>query len=276
MNLAYEAATADLNDVNMIDPFHLEAYGKVAINYNRDVEIFPVLQTIFKTISGTSPYQSPTDMGVNMAGNCIFDDEAVKKAAREEMIRRYYIALCEQKKGKENKAEISKLEMLLNQEGLSTADYAVAVAAKTTEEETGEPAAAIELPDGRIVTGKNKALLGAASAMLLNALKALADISDDEHLLASEVIRPVQELKVNYLGNHNPRLHTDEVLVALSVSAASNENAKKALDCLPMLKNCNAHCSVILSSVDTDIFRRLRINLTCEPKYQNKKLFHNN
>lgn len=276
VNLAYEAATIDLNDVNMIDPFHLEAYGKVAINYNRDVEIFPVLQTIFKTISGTSPYQSPTDMGVNMAGNCIFDDEAVKKAAREEMIRRYYIALCEQKKGKENKAEISKLEMLLNQEGLSTADYAVAVAAKTTEEETGEPAAAIELPNGRIVTGKNKALLGAASAMLLNALKALADIPDDEHLLASEVIRPVQELKVNYLGNHNPRLHTDEVLVALSVSAASNENAKKALDCLPMLKNCNAHCSVILSSVDTDIFRRLRINLTCEPKYQNKKLFHNN
>ena len=276
VNLAYEAATTDLNDVNMIDPFHLEAYGKVAINYNRDVEIFPVLQTIFKTISGTSPYQSPTDMGVNMAGNCIIDDEAVKKAAREEMIRRYYIALCEQKKGKENKAEISKLEMLLNQEGLSTADYAVAVAAKTTEEETGEPAAAIELPDGRVVTGKNKALLGAASAMLLNALKALADIPDDEHLLASEVIRPVQELKVNYLGNHNPRLHTDEVLVALSVSAASNENAKKALDCLPMLKNCNAHCSVILSSVDTDIFRRLRINLTCEPKYQNKKLFHNN
>ena len=234
------------------------------------------LQTIFKTISGTSPYQSPTDMGVNMAGNCIFDDEAVKKAAREEMIRRYYIALCEQKKGKENKAEISKLEMLLNQEGLSTADYAVAVAAKTTEEETGEPAAAIELPDGRIVTGKNKALLGAASAMLLNALKQLAGIPDDEHLLASEVIRPVQELKVQYLGNQNPRLHTDEVLVALSVSAASNENAKKALDCLPMLKNCNAHCSVILSSVDTDIFRRLRINLTCEPKYQNKKLFHHN
>ena len=276
VNLAYEAATADLNDVNMIDPFHLEAYGKVAINYNRDVEIFPVLQTIFKTIAGVSPYQSPTDMGVNMAGNCIFDDEAVKKAAREEMIRRYYIALCEQKKGKENKAEISKLEMLLNQEGLSTNDYEVAVAARKIEAETGEPAAAIELPDGRIVTGKNKALLGAASAMLLNALKQLAGIPDDEHLLASEVIRPVQELKVQYLGNQNPRLHTDEVLVALSVSAASNENAKKALDCLPMLKNCNAHCSVILSSVDTDIFRRLRINLTCEPKYQNKKLFHHN
>ena len=277
VNLAYEAATADLNDVNMIDPFHLEAYGSTAVNYNRDIEIYPVLNAILEEIYGENTYyKSPTDMGVNMAGNCIIDDEAVKKAAREEMIRRYYIALCEQKKGKENKAEISKLEMLLNQEGLSTADYAVAVAAKTTEEETGEPAAAIELPDGRVVTGKNKALLGAASAMLLNALKALADISDDEHLLASEVIRPVQELKVNYLGNHNPRLHTDEVLVALSVSAASNENAKKALDCLPMLKNCNAHCSVILSSVDTDIFRRLRINLTCEPKYQNKKLFHNN
>ena len=276
VNLAYEAATADLNDINMIDPFHLEAYGETTVNYNRDVEIFPVLCATFERIYGESPYKSPTDMGVNMAGNCIFDDEAVKKAAREEMIRRYYIALCEQKKGKENKAEISKLEMLLNQEGLSTNDYEVAVAARKIEAETGEPAAAIELPDGRIVTGKNKALLGAASAMLLNALKQLAGIPDDEHLLASEVIRPVQELKVQYLGNQNPRLHTDEVLVALSVSAASNENAKKALDCLPMLKNCNAHCSVILSSVDTDIFRRLRINLTCEPKYQNKKLFHHN
>ncbi|MGN0204760.1 MAG: DUF1846 domain-containing protein [Coprococcus sp.] len=274
VNLAYEAATADLKDVNMIDPFHLEAYGKVAINYNRDIEIFPVLQTIFKTIYGASPYQSPTDMGVNMAGNCIFDDEAVKEAARQEIIRRYYTALCDQKKGMEKKEEISKLEMLMNQEGLSTVDYAVAEAARETEAVTGEPAAAIELPDGQIIIGKNKKLLGAASAMLLNALKQLAGIPDENHLLSSAVIRPVQDLKVQYLGNQNPRLHTDEVLVALSVSAAEDENARRALDCLPMLKDCNAHCSVILSAVDADIFRRLRINMTCEPKYQNNNLYH--
>ena len=274
VNLAYEAATADLKDVNMIDPFHLEAYGKVEINYNRDIEIFPVLQTMFKTIYGSSPYQSPTDMGVNMAGNCIFDDEAVKEAARQEIIRRYYIALCDQKKGMEKKEEITKLEMLMNQEGLSTSDYAVAKAARETENATGEPAAAIELPDGQIVIGKNKKLLGAASAMLLNALKQLAEIPDENHLLSSAVIRPVQDLKVQYLGNQNPRLHTDEVLVALSVSAAGDENARKALDCLPLLKDCNAHCSVILSAVDADIFRRLRINMTCEPKYQNNNLYH--
>jgi uncharacterized protein (UPF0371 family) len=275
VNLAYEAATADLNDVNMIDPFHLEAYGKVAVNYNRDIEIFPVLQAIFKQIYGTSPYQSPTDMGVNMAGNCIFDDEAVKEASCQEIIRRYFTALCEQKKGEEKGSEIGKLEMLLNQESLSISDYKVAEAARRTQEQTGEPAAAIELPDGQMIVGKNKALLGAASAMLLNALKQLAGIPDEIYLLGSSVIRPVQELKVQYLGNQNPRLHTDEMLVALSVSAASDENARKALDCLPKLSGCNAHCSVILSAVDEDIFRRLRINMTCEPKYQNNNLYHN-
>jgi uncharacterized protein (UPF0371 family) len=275
VNLAYEAATADLNDINMIDPFHLEAYGDVAINYNRDVEIFPVLQAIFKEIYGSCPYNSPTDMGVNMAGNCIFDEAVVSKASYEEIIRRYYTALCEQKKGADKSDEISKLELLMNQSGLSVEDYPVAVAARKAEQDSFEPAAAIELPDGQIVIGKNKALLGAASSMLLNALKKLAGISDDVTLLSSSVIRPVQDLKVRYFGSQNPRLHTDEVLVALSVSAAADANAKKAMDCLPLLSGCSAHCSVILSSVDADIFRKLHINLTCEPKYQNNNLYHN-
>lgn len=274
VNIAYEAATADLKDVNMIDPFHLEAYNKVTVNYNRDVEIFPVLRAIFEKIYGSSPYQSPTDMGVNMAGNCIFDDEAVSEASRQEIIRRYYTALCEQQKGAEKADEIAKLKLLMNMQKLTMEDRLVAKAAKELEQQTDEPAAAIELADGRIITGKNKALLGAASAMLLNALKTLAEIPDEVDLLSSTVIRPVQELKVQYLGNQNPRLHTDEVLVALSVSAAEDENARKALDCLPLLKDCDAHSSVILSPVDQDIFRRLHINMTCEPKYQNNRLFH--
>ena len=213
-------------------------------------------------------------MGVNMAGNCIFDDEACKEASRQEILRRYYIALCEKKKGADKTEEVDKLKLLMNQEGLKAEDRRVACAARKKEEETGEPAAPMELPDGRIVIGRNKELLGAASAMLLNSLKELAGIPDEVDLLDSAVIKPVQELKVSYLGNQNPRLHTDEVLVALSVSAASNENAAKAMKCLPLLQDCDAHCSVILSPVDADIFRRLHINMTCEPKYQNNKLFH--
>ncbi len=275
VNLAYEAATADLNDVNMIDPFHLEAYNEITVNYNRDIEIFPVLKAIFHSIYGTCPYASPTDMGVNMAGTCIVDDEVVREASCQEIVRRYYKAMCDQKRGANKQQEIDKLDMLIRQTGYGCEDYKVAAAALKTEEETGEPAAAIELPDGRIIIGKNKQLLGASSAMLLNALKALAGIRDDVLLLASDVIKPVQELKVNYFGSQNPRLHTDEALVALSVSAANDENARKALDALPMLKNCNAHCSVIMSSVDDSVFRRLRINMTCEPKYQNNNLYHN-
>lgn len=274
VNLAYEAATADLNDVNMIDPFHLETYNQVTVNYNRDIEIFPVLKAIFKQIYGSSPYNSPTDMGVNMAGKCIVDDDICREASCQEIVRRYYKAMCDRKKGMNNQEEIGKLEMLMHQSGYSVDDYKVSVAAREVEKETGEPAAAIELPDGRIIVGKNKSLLGASSAMLLNALKTLAGIEDDVLLLASDVIKPVQELKVNYFKSRNPRLHTDEALVALSVSAANDEKARRALDALPLLTNCNAHCSVIMSSVDESIFRRLRINMTCEPKYQNNELFH--
>nr|MDD6335392.1 DUF1846 domain-containing protein [bacterium] len=274
VNIAYEAATADLNDVNMIDPFHLEAYGTTAVNYNRDVEIFPVLNAIFERIAGCSPYRSPTDMGVNMAGNCIFDDEAVCQASRNEIIRRYCQALSGQRQGNVESDVVYKLELLMKQAGLSLEDRPVIAAALQVAQDTGMPAAAIELPDGRIVTGKTSSLLGASSAMLLNAVKVLAGIPDEAKLIAPEVIEPVQKLKVGYLGNHNPRLHTDEVLVALSICAASDPTAQLAIDQLHRLKGCEVHSSVILSQVDENVFRKLGVNLTCEARYQTKKLFH--
>ena len=274
VNLAYEAATADLNDVNMIDPFHLEAYGVATVNYNRDVEIFPVLNTIFERIYGSSPYKSPTDMGVNMAGYCIVDNDAVSEASRQEIIRRYYAALCAQKRGSGESDELAKLELLMNQAGVTVADRRVVAAATSVAEATGLPAAAIELRDGRIITGKTKELLGATSAMLLNALKAIAGIPDEVQLISASVLEPVQRLKVEFLGNKNPRLHTDEMLIALSICAAEDERAARALECLPQLTGCDAHTSVILSNVDDTVLRRLRVNLTCEPIYETNKLYH--
>lgn len=276
VNLAYEAATADLNDVNMIDPFHLEAYGETTINYNRDVEVFPVLNAMFEQIYGESPYKSPTDMGVNMVGNCIFDDEAVCQAARTEIVRRYYKALCDHRKGMLADDVIYKLELLMKQAGTSIADRTVATAANKRAEETGEPAVAIELPDGTIVTGKTSALLGASSAMLLNALKKLAGIAKEVKLIAPEIIEPIQKLKVGHLGNRNPRLHTDEVLIALSICAVNEPKAALALKQLEKLKCCEVHSTVILSSVDENVFKKLGINLTCEARYETKKLFHRN
>lgn len=276
VNLAYEAATADLNDVNMIDPFHLEAYGEMTINYNRDVEVFPVLNAMFEQIYGESPYKSPTDMGVNMVGNCIFDDEAVCQAARTEIVRRYYKALCDHRKGLLADDVIYKLELLMKQAGTSIADRTVATAANKRAEETGEPAVAIELPDGTIVTGKTSALLGASSAMLLNALKKLAGIEKKVKLIAPEIIEPIQKLKVGHLGNRNPRLHTDEVLIALSICAVNEPKAALALKQLEKLKCCEVHSTVILSSVDENVFKKLGINLTCEARYETKKLFHRN
>ncbi len=274
VNLAYEAATADLNDVNMIDPFHLEAYGEQTVNYNRDVEIFPVLNAIFEKIMGSSPYKSPTDMGVNMAGNAITDDEAVRAASKQEIIRRYYDALCRRRQGNTDDEEVMKLELLMNQAGVSTEDRPVVGAALLKAEMTGAPAAAMELPDGQIVTGRTTDLLGASAALLLNALKALAGIPDEVKLISPEVIDPIQNLKVGSLGSHNPRLHTDEVLIALSVCAASDEKAAKAMEQLPKLKGLEVHTSVILSRVDTSTFRKLGVNLTSEPNYQTKKLYH--
>ena len=274
VNVAYEAATADLNDVNMIDPFHLEAYGETTVNYNRDVEVFPLLKAIFEGIYGKTPYNSPTDMGVNMAGNCIVDDEAVCAAANQEIIRRYYAALCNHRQGADNQAEINKIDLLLKQSGLSDADRPVLSAAREKAELTGAPAAAIELSDGRIVTGKTSSLLGPVAAMLLNALKALAGLPDGIQLLSPVLIEPVQRLKTEYLGNHNPRLHPEEVLVALSICAATNPMASAALSRLKELRGCEMHASVILNQTDTAVLKKLGVNLTCDPVYQTKKLFH--
>lgn len=271
VNLAYEAATADLNDVNMIDPFHLEAYGETTVNYNRDVEIFPVLQAMFEKIMGECPYKSPTDMGVNMAGNCIVDDEVCKEASRQEIIRRYYKSCDALVSGTGKEEEVCKIELLLKQAHASLEDRRVVTTALDIEKQTGAPAAALELPDGEIIDGKTSDLLGASSALLLNVLKELAGIDHAHHVISPEAIRPIQELKTRYLGSKNPRLHTDETLIALSVSAASNPEAGLALEQLPRLKGCQAHTSVMLSSVDIWQFRRLGIELTCEPKFEKKK-----
>ena len=274
VNLAYEAATADLNDVNMIDPFHLEAYGETTVNYNRDVEIFPVLQAMFEKIMGECPYKSPTDMGVNMAGNCIIDDEACCEASRQEIIRRYYKSCAALLTGTGKEDEVRKIELLLKQAHASLEDRKVVPASLQKEQETEAPAAALELPDGRIIYGKTSDLLGASSALLLNALKELAGIDHEHHVISPEAIRPIQELKTEYLGSKNPRLHTDETLIALSVSAASNPEAKQALKQLHALKGCQAHTSVMLSSVDIWEFRKLGIELTCEPKFEKEKKYH--
>ncbi len=274
VNIAYEAATADLNDVNMIDPFHLEAYGKTTVNYNRDVEIFPVLNAMFERIYGASPYKSPTDMGVNMAGNCIIDDAATCEASKEEIIRRYYQTLAAKKKSNATDDSIMKIELLMEQAGISTKDRKVVSSALVKAEATGAPAVAIELNDGRIITGKTSNLLGASSAALLNALKAIAGVPDDKELLPPVLIEPIQDLKVNHLGNHNPRLHTDEVLIALSICAASDDVAESCMQALGELRDCEVHSSVMLSGVDEGVFRKLGVHLTCEPVYETKKLYH--
>ena len=268
VNLAYEAATADLSDVNMIDPFHLDAYGVTTVNYNRDVEAFPVLVAMFEKILGQCPYKSPTDMGVNMVGNCIVNDEAAREASRQEIVRRYYAALCDQKQGKASDDMIVKLEILMRKAGVDVESRKVVAVALDKAEKTGKPAAAMELPDGRIVTGKTSDLLGASASLLLNALKALGGIRDELHLISPVVIDPIQHLKVDHLGNRNPRLHTDEVLIALSICAATNPLAELAMEQLSKLRGCEVHSSVILSAVDEKTFKRLGVNLTCEPRYK--------
>ncbi len=274
VNLAYEAATADLKDVNIIDPFHLSAYGETATNYNRDVEVFPVVKAMFDHIYGKCPYQSPTDMGVNMAGSCIFDDAAVREGARDEIVRRYYRAACAQRKGESDGSDVEKIKLLMESEGITVKQRPVIEAALTRAEETGEPAVALQLQDGRIITGKTSKLLGAVSAMLINALKALANIPTETKLISPEILEPVSALKIERLRNRNPRLHPDEVLIALSICAVTDETARRALDCIEQLRNCEAHSSVILSQVDETLLKKLGIQMTCEPRYQTKKLYH--
>ena len=268
VNIAYEAATADLDDINMIDPFHMEAYGETTINYNRDVEIFPVLSAMFEGILGESPYRSPTDMGVNMVGFAISDDEVCREAARQEILRRYYHTACDVKKGNAPRAELFRMELLLKQAGLQPEQRKVYSAALTRQELTGHPAGAIELRDGRLVTGRTSALFGAASATLMNAIKECAGIDPEEKLVSAAALEPIQVLKTRYLGSHNPRLHSDEMLIALSSSAADNPHAALAMEHIPDLRGAEAHSSVILSPVDETIYRKLGIHLTCSPVYE--------
>lgn len=275
VNIAYEAATADLNDVNMIDSFHLEAYGETAVNYNRDIEIFPVVNEMFNRIWGKSPYQSPTDMGVNMVGQCISDDAIVRRAAEDEIIRRFYQAMCAARQGSVPAVdEVSKLKLLMSQAGITQQNRPVIAAALEREQQTGAPAAAMELPDGTIITGKTSQLLGASSALLLNALKVLGGIPDCVHLISPTIIEPIQHLKLEHMGNKNPRLHTDEVLIALSICAVTDDDAERAMAQIERLKNLEVHSSVILSGVDERVFKNLGVNLTCEPKYQTQNLYH--
>lgn len=274
VNLAYEAATADLNDVNMIDPFHLEAYGQTTVNYNRDVEIFPVVEAMFERIFGECPYKSPTDMGVNMAGNCIIDDDACREASCQEIIRRYYQAKAGLVDGTRKEEEAYKIELLMKQLHITQTDRAVVAPALEKAEETGAPAAAMELQDGTIITGRTSDLLGASAALLLNALKHLAGIDHEVKIISPASIEPIQTLKTAYLGSKNPRLHTDEVLIALSSSAATSTDAQLALSQLPKLKGCQVHTSVLLSTVDMGIFKRLGVQLTSEPRYEHKTLIH--
>ena len=274
VNLAYEAATAELNDINMIDPFHLEAYGVTAVNYSRDVELYPILRSIFKLIGSENIYQSPTDMGVNMAGYCISDDAACREASKQEIIRRYYTNLCDRQKGRGDDSYVKKIEMLMNETEISAKDRPVVAAAMKKAEDSGTPSVSIELSDGIIITGKTSSLLGASSAALINALKYLAHINDEVRIISPLLIEQVQKLKVGFLGNSNPRMHMDELLVALSATAPTNPTVELVLDQLPKLRNSEAHSTVILSQADAGLFRKLGVNLTCEPVYQNNKLYH--
>lgn len=271
VNAAYEAATADLNDMNMIDPFHMEAYGVMAVNYNRDVEVFPVLSAMLNKVQGKCPYKSPTDMGVNMAGYCIVDEKATREASKQEILRRYYAAQVDVRKGVISKDTISKIEILMQRMGISINDRAVVKPALEKEAATGSPACAIQLPDGTIVTGKTGKLLGASAAALLNALKVLSGIDDAAELISSTVIEPIQQLKVKHMGSVNPRLHTDEVLISLAVSAATDPMAKAAMDALSGLKDAQFHSSVVISPVDEMTLKKLGINVTYEPKRQTER-----
>ena len=274
VNLAYEAATADLNDVNMIDPFHLAAYGVTTVNYNRDVEVFPVLRTIFESILGQCPYQSPTDMGVNMVGGCIVDDEVCRQASHMEILRRYYTALTGRLRGTVEKDVVYKLELLMKRSGVTSAIFPAVAAALEKEEATGAPAGAMVMPDGRVITGKTSDQIGASAALLLNALKALGGIDQELDLISTQVLEPICRLKTGSLGNKNPRLHSDEVLIALCVSALTNPIAELAQKQLSKLRGCGAHFTVVLSDVDENLYRRLGIHVSYEAKYERQRLYY--
>ncbi len=269
VNIAYESATADLNDVNMIDPFHLEAYGKMAVNYNRDIEIFPVLNALFEDIYGENPYKSPTDMGVNMVGFCLSDEEACIEAARQEIVRRYYDYLCEFASGSGTDEEVAKVRLNMKQAGITTDWRRCTVAARERRERSGVASAAIELQDGTMISAETSPLLGPSAALILNAIKHLAGIPHEVKLISQRMIAPIQKTKVSFLHGHNPRLHTDEVLVAISMMSTMDENCEKALEVLPLLAGCQMHCTVMLSEVDRKVFKKLGVSVTCDPYRKN-------
>lgn len=274
VNLAYEAATTDLDDRNIIDPFHLEAYDTVTVNYNRDVETFPVLKAIMNKILGKSPYESPTDMGVNMVGHCISDDEACRDASKSEIVRRYFKATENLKRSGQGKTEVEKLELLMNQAEVDANFNPARQKALELEERTGAPAGAIQLADGSVITGKTSDLMGAASSLILNALKHVAHVDDDVLLINEEAIEPICSLKTEFLGCHNPRLHSDEALIALCISGVKNPLAKKTMEAAPKLKGLDAYFTVILSDTDKELYRRLGINVCCEAKYESTRYYH--
>lgn len=274
VNIAYEAATVDLKDANMIDPFHLEAYGETTVNYNRDIEVFPVLNAIFTRIYGESPYKSPTDMGVNMTGHCISSDEVCKNSARQEIIRRYYAEACLERQGLTTSESTYKVELLINQANACLEDRTVSLHAEKLAKKNSSPAVAIKLHDGTIITGKTSALFGASSSALINAIKHLANIPHDVDLLSPVIVSPIQKLKVKILHGVNPRLHTDEVLIALSISAATNPTSALALEQLGKLQGAEGHSSVILAQVDDSVFKKIGINMSCSAFYETKKLYH--
>ncbi len=274
VNIAYEAATVDLDDKNMIDPFHLEAYGETTINYNRDIEIFPVLKALFEKITGKCPYQSPTDMGVNMAGKCIIDDAVVRKAACDEIIYRYYETVCQHRAQGDMEKGVYLCELLMQQAGIDVSQRTCVAAALDKEEKTGLPAMAITLRDGSCIRGKTSDLMGCSASALLNALKVTGNIEKPTQLIQQSAISPIQEIKTKYLGANNPRLHSDEILIALATSASTDPIAQQALEALSMLKGCDAHCSVMISQADADTYKRLGLRLTCEPKYESNNLYH--
>lgn len=273
VNLAYEAATADLNDVNMIDPYHLESYNKLTVNYNRDVEIFPVLKSMFEIIYGSSPYKSPTDMGVNMAGFAICDEEEASKASKNEIIRRYLNSLVDLRNGKGKIEAVDKIALLMRQLEITVDDRKCVSAAIAKKQATNTVSMALELPDGYIVDSKTSDLLSAPAALILNALKHLAGITDDLVLLSPSIIEPISKMKINNLGNHNPRLHADEILIALAISAQTNPLAEMAMKELPNLAYSQAHATVILPQNDANVFRKLKIELTTEPEIYAHKLY---
>lgn len=284
LNIAYEAATVDLKDVNMIDSFHFDAYNEVAVNYNRDVEMFPVIKRIIEKITGKeSVYKSPTDMGVNRVGFGITDDEVVKEASIQEIIRRYFKTSVEYKKGYVDAEVFQRIKIIMESLNLKPEDRKVVIPAREyssklkldADKNDACPVVALELENGTILTGRSSELMDASSAAILNAVKHLANISDDIHLISPVVLEPIKSLKTNALGSNNTSLNSEEILIALSICAATNPMAQVALEKLTKLKGCQAHSTTILSTSDEQIFRKLGIDITCDPEYPSQNLFYN-